>query len=113
MEKMYERVVLELGLNGWEEQRNVVCEDFIRAVWKKKGDVGEWVFVLEYEKGENDDKVLYLLQLTVGRRIGAKCYAPVKLLEDAGVLPTLEAHKRAIVRLIEKELIGGEVCQLS
>lgn len=93
MERIYEQVALEMGLRGWEEQRNVVADDVMKAVWKKKGDV------------------LCLMCLTVGRKFGAKCHTPVKVLMAAGVEPVLCALNRGVERVIIETSKGGEVWQ--
>lgn len=100
-----------MGLKGWEEQRNVVADDVMKAVWKRKGDVGEWVFCLEYEAGKNGGDVLCLMCLTVGRKFGAKCFTPVKVLKAAGVVPVLSALNRGVERVIRETSKGGEVWQ--
>lgn len=111
MEKIYEAVALEMGLRGWEEQRNVVSDDMIRAVWKKKGDVGEWVFLMEYDREKRADEVLFVMELNVGKKIGSKLYNPIKVLRGAGVVPVLKTLGKSVGRLLEKTLGGGSVCQ--
>ena len=111
MEKIYEAVALEMGLQGWEEQRNVVSEDMIRAVWKKKGDVGEWAFLMEYEREQRPDEVFFMMELNVGKKIGAKLFNPVKVLKCAGVVPVLNTLGKSVGKLLEKTLGGGSVCQ--
>ena len=111
MERIYEQVALEMGLRGWVEQRNVVADDVMKAVWKKKGDVGEWVFMMEYEEGKHGGDVLCLMCLTVGRKFGAKCHTPVKVLMAAGVGPVLCALNRGVERVMRETSKGGEVWQ--
>lgn len=84
MEKIYEAVALEMGLQGWTEERNLVADDMIRAVWKKKGDVGEWMYLMEYDKNRKEDTVLCLMKLSVGKKFGAKCETPLNVLRGAG-----------------------------
>ena len=114
MEKLYEQMALEMGMKGWGEQRNVVADDVMKAVWKKKGDVGEWVFMMEYEETKHGGDVLCLMCLmclTVGRKFGAKCHTPVKVLMAAGVGPVLCALNRGVERVMRETQKGGEVWQ--
>lgn len=111
MEKIYEQAALELGLQGWEEQRNVVADGFMRAVWKKKGDVGEWVFTMEYEEEKHGKDVLCGMSLNIGRKFGARCAAQIKVLSCTGVEPILKTLNKGVERLINQTLGGGEVWQ--
>ena len=111
MEKIYEEVAIEMGLQGWTEEMNLVADDMIRAVWKKKGDVGEWMYLMEYDKNRKEDTVLCLMKLSVGKKFGAKCETPLNVLRGAGVVPVLNTLRRGVERLLEKTTGGGEVCQ--
>lgn len=111
MKKIYDMIALEMGLKGWEERTSVASDDYTKAVWKKKGEVGEWQFLIENTEKCRADEVFCLMELNVGKRIGAKLYTPKKILAGVGVNPVLETLRKGIERLLEKTTEGGYICQ--
>lgn len=111
MEKIYQAVALEMGLKGWEERTSVVSEGYTKAVWKRKGDIGEWQFLIENTEKCRADEVFCLMELKAGKKFGAKLYTPKKVLDGVGINPILGTLRKGIERLVEKTTGGGYVCQ--
>lgn len=103
------KVSVEMGLKGWEEQRSVASEEECRGVWKKKGDVGEWMFLLENVDGE--DLMRCVMSLKAGKELAAKMTVSRDLMMLTDVEVLLVSMHGAVVRLLKKELGGGYVCQ--
>lgn len=108
---IYEKIGLELGIDGWEETMSNPSMEYTKAVWKKKGDVGDWHFCIEYDKEKDAKKVLCILQLNIGKAIESKVNTPIYVLDVIGVKDTLLALKTAVVLLLHKSMKGGMICQ--
>lgn len=111
MEKIYEEATIEMIEKGWEERVSVVSDDLLRVVWVKKGDVGEWFSMMEYDKERGDDRVLCMMELVIGKRFVTKLKAEKKLLCPAGIEAIMNTLRKGIIDVLEKELKGGYVCQ--
>lgn len=109
MENVYLKMSVEMGLKGWGEQFNVVSDKECRAVWKKKGDVGEWVFLLENIEGK--DKMLCAMSLKAGKEFAAKMEVQTDMMMAMDVGDILASCKGAIERMLHKSTGGGYICQ--
>lgn len=112
MEEIYNKSALELGLKGWNEYLSVVCDGSMRALWKKNGDIAEWQFLMEKDEGdEGDGKMLCALVLKTKKELGARMRVHPDVLRHTSIEVMIESLKKAIIRLLDKELKGGSVWQ--
>ena len=109
MEKTFKKVNDELSALGWTDDRSVFCDDCIKAVWWKKGELAEWRFIMDKEP-EADD-ITCMLVLGLSRQAGARMKVSPDIINCIEVKVLLESLKGSIVRLINKELRGGCVWQ--
>ena len=113
MEKLYDKASVELGLSGWTEELSVVCDGYMRAMWKKKGDVADWVFYIETEEEEEKkDTVVCVLILRMQTDFKAKMNVHPDVLMYTSVDVMIESLKKAIIRLMNKKMGGGILCQI-
>lgn len=111
MENVYLKMSVEMGLKGWEEQRSVVSDKECRAVWKKKGDVGEWMLLLE-QCTDDKDRVCITMSLKAGKEFAAKTIEEADLMMVMDIEDVLELCRGAIVRMLHKSTGGGYLCQI-
>lgn len=109
MEKIFKKVNDELSALGWTDDRSVFCDDCIKAVWWKKGELAEWRFIMDKEPEADDITCMLVLELS--KQIGARMKVSPDIISCTDVEVLLESLKGSVVRLINKELGGGCVWQ--
>ena len=108
---VYEKIAVEMKGNGWEERASIVSDEYTKVVWKRKGDIGEWQFAVENKEEYRPDEVLCVLVFIIGKKFAAKLYTTKNVMNGAGVIPVLNALRKGIERLVQKETKGGYICQ--
>ena len=111
MKTVYERIAVEMEGNGWEERSSIVSDEYTKVVWKRKGDIGEWQFAVENKEEYRPGEVCCVLVFIIGKKFATKLYTPKNVINGAGIIPVLNALRKGIERLVQKETKGGYICQ--
>lgn len=107
------KMSVEMGLKGWDEQISVVSDEECRVVWKKKGDVGEWMFLIEDIEGRgNMNHMRCVMSLKAGKEFAAKMIVETALILAIDIEDILASCRGAIVRMLHKSTGGGYLCQV-
>ena len=112
MEELFKAVDAELRSDKWVNTQNTVSDDYLKAVWKKDGDVGAWRFAVEWKEKEKPDEVLCLLDLTIGKRYAAKMWVLKKLIMSVGPELIMRNLKKSVQELVVDDRKGGYLCRI-